>query len=91
MPEVTDSTNYIEQAIYLLLKQTERYASNGEPYVSDIERAAIEKVCAGLRADSYYIENSANYFAYKAEFEERMGLTEEEYESARMTAPRSKA
>jgi len=91
MTEVIDSTNYIEQAIYLLLKQTERCASNGEPYVSDIERAAIEKVCAGLRADSYYIENSANYFAYKAEFEERMGLTEEEYESARMSTPRSKA
>ena len=86
-----DRASYIEQAIYLLLKQTERCASNGEPHVSDVERAVIEKVCAGLRADSYYIENSENYFAYKAEFEERMGLTEEEYESARMSTPRSKA
>jgi len=70
MTDTTDAANrasYIEQAIYLLEKQTTLCASNGEPHVSDIERAVIEKVCDGLRADNYYIKSTASTRAHFVE------------------------
>ena len=57
MTDAANRASYIEQAIYLL--ETGRWTGP--------ERAVIEKVCDGLRADNYYIKSTASTRAHFVE------------------------